>query len=110
MSHCLAVRRRQTGAKNAHGNPVVTFGEPESWWVWGYAPGANEEPGGPNRDLTNIEWSVYAPMDSRVPSEGDRVVIAGAEYEVDGRPEDWTNGPWAQANAGVVVRLKRTEG
>lgn len=107
---CLAVKRRQVGSKDSHGNPVITFGPEQHWGVWAYAPGANEEPGQPNRDLSLIAWSVYAATSSQVPAEGDRVVLDAVEYEVDGRPEDWTHGPWPQSSAGVVVRLKVTEG
>jgi hypothetical protein len=29
---------------------------------------------------------------------------------VEGRPADWTKGPWPHPTAGIVVELKRAEG
>ena len=36
--------------------------------------------------------------------------LGGEEYEVEGRPADWTHGPWPHPTAGIVVELKRAEG
>lgn len=110
MSLCLQVRRRTLGGRNARNNPVETFGDPQDWHVWAIAPGASAEPADPNRDLSLILWTVYAPANEKVPGELDRVILNGVEYGVEGRPGDWTHGPWGPGNAGVVVELKRVEG
>lgn len=106
----LAVRRYQSGSIDAHGNAVPSWGDPEPWIVRGYAPGAMAEPTEPNRDLSLIEWTVYADASDEAPRERDRVVLAGEEYAVEGRPADWTKGPWPHPTAGIVVELKRAEG
>lgn len=106
----LGVRRRQQGLKDSHGKKTVTYAEPIDWPVSGIAPGANAEPNNPNRDLSLILWTVFAPSDSNQPTELDLVVLDSVEYSVEGRPADWTNGPWDNPIAGVVVELKRAEG
>lgn len=107
----LGVRRRIViaGVPDRHGNPTFTFSEPQPWPVWGIAPGA-AEPHEPNRDLSIVEWTVYAPMSPALPGELDRVILDDVEYEVEGRALDWTRGPWPHPTAGAVVELKRPEG
>ena len=41
---------------------------------------------------------------------GDLVVVDGKDYPVDGQPDDWTRGPWANPVAGITVYLRRVEG
>lgn len=106
----LQVKRRQKGAPDAHGNPVITYAAAADWGVHGYAPGASEAPPDPNRDLSLILWTVYAPANDEVPNEFDLVTLGGVDYEVAARPADWTHGPWPHPTAGVVVELKRAEG
>ncbi|WP_067428525.1 hypothetical protein [Nocardioides jensenii] len=107
----LQVRRRQDGpAKDSHGNPVITYADPISWPVFGYAPGASDRTTDPNRDLSLILWTVYAPAGGNAPGELDRVLLGGTEYDIETRPDDWTHGPWAHPTAGLVVELKRAEG
>lgn len=106
----LKVKRRQVGAKDPHGNPVVTYADGIDWPVHGYSPGANVEPGQPNRDLSLILWTVYAPAGGNAPSELDLVTLEGTDYAVEGRPADWTKGPWQHPTAGIVVELKKAEG
>lgn len=108
--HTLQVRRRVVGAKDGHGKKVVTYADPVDWLVHGYAPGANVNPNNPNRDLSLILWTVYAPTNDSLPGELDRVVLNGDEYSVEGRPADWSNGPWVHPTAGATVELKRAEG
>lgn len=107
--HTLHVRHRIVGGEDAHGNPTAGWSEPQPWLVHGIAPGANEEPGLKGRDLSEVAWTVYAPPVDP-PHEGDRVIVDGDEFEVDGRPSDWSRGPWVFTAAGLSVRLKRIEG
>lgn len=106
----LGVKRRIEGATDAHGNPVVSYAEPTDWRIHGLQPGANAEPGQPNRDLSEIVWTVYAPANDEAPGEYDLVVVDGEDFEVEGRPSDWTRGPWPNPVAGLVVELRRAEG
>lgn len=107
----LQVRRRSTSAtKDRHGNAVVSYEGPIPWPVHGYAPGASDQPTRPNRDLSLIAWTVYAPVGGNAPGELDRVVLNGDEYDVEARPADWSQGPWVHPTAGLVIELKRAEG
>jgi hypothetical protein len=106
----LAIRRPTTGSPDSHGNATETLGDPEDWWVWGVAPGDNVEPGQPNRERSDVVWTVFAPADGYGPTAQDVVVVDEKDFQVDGEPEDWTRGPWGPGNAGLVVKLKRMEG
>ena len=106
----LGVRRFVDGAVDAHGNPVSSFAGPVGWLVWSLAPGANVEPGAANRDLSAVEWTVFAPAGGNAPGERDRVVVDGVEFEVEGRPADWTRSPFDRNVGGLSVMLRRVEG
>lgn len=106
----LGVRRRIEGDPDAHGNPTIDYAEPVDWPVWGVAPGAMEELHDPNRDLSLILWTVYAPQNAALPGELDRVVYRGVEYDAEARARDWTRGPWRNPSAGAVVELRKPEG
>lgn len=111
MTQALQVRRfSPAGEPDAHGNTAATYGDPESWVVRGLAPGAMDEPGNANRDLSLIEWTVYADANDSAPGERDLVLVDGDEFTVEGRPSDWTRGPWANPAAGLVIELRRAEG
>lgn len=106
----LGVRRYAGASKDAHGNATTTYGDPFDWEVHGLAPGAMGEPGVLNRDASEVEWTVFAAKSSKVPTERDLVVVDGQDFAVEGRPKDWTRGPWQHPTAGVVVELRRLEG
>ena len=108
--HVIHVRRRVENGEDAHGNPRVVYAWPEPWHVHGIAPGANRETPEANRDASHVLWTVYAPVSDEAPGELDRVEIAGVEYDVEGRPSDWTLGPWDHPTAGLVVELIAKEG
>lgn len=108
--YTLGVKRRRTGTKDTRNNPVITYDDPHDWAVYGYHSGANTDPGLPNRDMSLILWTVYSDVTDEAPGELDRVVLNGAEYDVEGRPVDYSNGPWNFPGAGLVVELKRAEG
>lgn len=105
----LQVRRLVSAGSDGHGNAGETFAEPVSWDVWGLAPGSMRE-AIVGRDLSEVAWSVMAPKSSAVPTERDVVIFDGDDYAVNGRPQDYTNGPWPHPTAGVVVELLRVEG
>lgn len=107
--YTLARRPYQAGATDSHGNTVEAWGDPVDLPVTAIAPGAMDEPGTAGRDLSVIAYTLYCPPGT-VASERDRVILDDDEYEIDGRPQDWTTGPWPNPAAGVVIRLKRAEG
>ena len=106
----LGVRRHAGSVKDAHGNTTSVFAEPIAWPVHGVAPGAMDEPFEARRDSSLVLWTVYAPKSSATPTERDRVIFDGVEYAVNGRPKDWTRGPWPNPAAGIVVELRNVEG
>lgn len=107
--YVLQVRRR-VEAVDEWGDPVPGWGAPEPWPVHGLAPGVMDEPWAPDRERSDIAWTVYAPADGRVPTERDQVVVDGEAFQVSGRPRDFSMGPWPDDWAGVVVELTRIEG
>ena len=107
--YTLTVRTRTEGAPDAFGNPTETWAD-RAWQVRSVAPGAMADPANPNRDLSQVAYSVHADADSGLPTRLDRVVLDDEDYDVDGDPADWTRGPWAHPAAGVVVLLTRSEG
>lgn len=107
--YLLKVRRLVPGATDTHGNAGDAWGLPQDWWVWWLAPGPVRELT-EGRDASEIVWSVGAPLTDQVPAERDLVLIGSDEYQVDGRPQDWTLGPVPNPSAGVVAELRRVEG
>lgn len=107
--YLLEVKKRDTSGLDSHGNPQDTWGAPTPWEVTALAPGGSTE-GEVDRDTSRLAWTVYAPLSPQVPHELDRVLVEGEEFEVYGRPDDYTRGPWPHPTAGVVVRLQRVEG
>jgi hypothetical protein len=98
------------GPPDRHKNPTVAWSQPTAWTVRALAPGASAEPPQPNRDASLIVWTIYSDASADVPAERDRVTVMGDEFEVVGRPADWTKGPWRHSTAGVVTELQRWEG
>lgn len=108
LAHTIGVRTFQSGATDAHGNPVESWAAPVSVAVHGISPGS-DEPRSTNRDLSLIEWTVYAPAGTTV-GPRDLVIVRGREFTVEGEVKDYTLGPWANPVAGVVFELRRAEG
>ncbi len=108
--YALQVRSWTTTTTGSLGTPVKTWSQPRPWQVRQIDPGQSAEPYLPNRDLSNVEHAVHADKTPDLPGEGDQVLVDGDWYDVDGKPADWTRGPWSNPAAGVVVLLKRVEG
>lgn len=102
--------KRSSLTTNAHNEQVRSWGSPVDWPVHSYAPGDNSLPASPNRDESEILWTVYAPADENLPVEFDKVTLGGDDYLVAAHPGDWSHGPWDFPEAGAAVLLKRTEG
>ena len=107
--HTVGVRVFQPGIdEDAHGNPVDGWADPVSVPVHGLSPGS-DEPHSTNRDLSVVEWTVYAPAGTTV-GPRDLVIVGGREFTVEGEVKDYTLGPWVNPVAGVVFELRRAEG
>lgn len=115
--HTLRVRRLTTGPDNDFGNATQVWVE-HDWPVRSVDPGASAEPAYANRHLSNIAYSIHADASDLAPAERDEVAIPWVLddndqpvwHAVDGRPDDWTHGPWVNPAAGIVVLLARAEG
>lgn len=101
---------RISGAKDALGVPVVTYGPPVATPVHGWSPPlVDTENGDPGRaDMVSRFLDVYAPVGTPG-GPLDRWSVEGVIYEQVGYPSDYTHGPW-QWSAGLRIRLKRVEG
>lgn len=109
--HRLQVRRYIVATEaDELGNYPEGLADPVDWMVRSVDPVSNREPGRDHRDLATIAFTVHADKSALVPSYRDVVIYGGKEYPVDGAPDDWTMGPWANPAAGVTVWLKRVEG
>ena len=73
-----------------------------------FNPGGSQEPVQDARSAVITQPEVYAPVDADVLS-GDRLVVRGLTYDVQGRPSEWRNAftGWA---AGLAIALKIVEG
>ena len=105
----ITVHRYTLGAPDAHNNST------ESWVpdakptpVHGVAPGAQNESVQPGRDVSDVSWTVYATTGTAV-GPRDRIEWQGDLYHVNGKPRDYTFGPFSRFG-GVVIELRRTEG
>lgn len=74
----------------------------------GFNPGQSSEPLQEARNAIQTQPEVYAPTGSDILS-GDRVVVRGKTYDVDGEPADWRS-PFTGWAPGMVIALKRTDG
>lgn len=74
----------------------------------GFNPGQSAEPLQVGRNAVTTQPEVYAPAGSDILA-GDRLVVRGKTYEVDGQPAAWKN-PFTGWEPGMVVALKLTEG
>lgn len=110
LPYTLKVRAATTGTADGFGNHPTTWAE-RDWPVHAYVEGAaTTDQAGDNRaDLSVIAYTVYAPA-TDPPGEYDEVRVAGRWYPVDGRPKDYSHGPWVAPFAGVVVELRRVDG
>ncbi len=96
-----------SGAEDAHGNPVESWGPPETVAVYGWAtPGSDQET---RPELTGVKRDLD--LYSRTPFAGprDRVTVAGELFAVVGYPENYNFGPF-RFTPGCRINLRRVEG
>ncbi len=82
-------RLRPNSTTDAHGNEVADWTDPAEVEVPGclFAPGTTSEDN-LTRTATVAQPTLYAPVGADI-ATGDRVVVRGNEYDVDGVPGDW---------------------
>ena len=107
--YALTVREPTAGARDEFGNPTTTWKE-RTWRVHAIAPGAMAEPEQENRDLSLVLYTVLGPAVGAPTSAHAQIRVDGEWLDIDGKPSDWTRGPWAHPTAGVSVMLRRAEG
>lgn len=73
-----------------------------------FNPGTSSEPLETGRNAVLTRPEVYAPPGADVLA-GDRLVVRGVVYEVDGDPADWRS-PFTGWRPGLVIRLKVKDG
>jgi hypothetical protein len=73
-----------------------------------FNPGSSNEPSEVGRNAVITQPEVYAPFDADVLA-GDRLVVRGDTYEVDGNPAAWRS-PFTGWEPGLVIKLKTCPG
>ena len=90
IGQSITVRRKQSDATDAHGNPVVTFSEPETLFVYGVAPKIATESTELGQDYSNTtSWDIYAPLDISIAPFDEITLPTGEVTEVIGKPKRW---------------------
>lgn len=74
----------------------------------GFDPGGSSEPTQDARNAVVTKPTVYAPAGVDVVA-GDRIVVRGVTYAVEGTPADWRH-PMTGWRPGLVINLKGVEG
>lgn len=87
-------------ARDVPGDPVRVHG-------WG-SP-RSLEPKLAGHDRVVVELELFAPVGTVI-GPYDLVDLPEGQFEVVGRPEDHSNGPFAPGVGGLVVNLRRVEG
>jgi hypothetical protein len=105
FGQAVTLVKRVKGAADALGNDTwTTTSIPTNG---AFDPGTSVE-SVQGQDLLVTSPRVFLPAGTDV-SAVDAIDVAGARYEVDGSPNDYTN-PFTGWNPGVVVQLKRVTG
>lgn len=90
MGQHITIRRKQSDATDGHGNQVVTYGEPETLFVYGVAPKIATESTEPGQDYSNTtSWDIYAPFDINIAPFDEVTLPTGEITEVIGKPKRW---------------------
>jgi len=106
----IGVSVYETGADDAHGNPVESWATAADVPVYAVAPGTPGEDYEVGRNPSTIPLMVYGPTASLGSvAARSRVVWQGDTFEVNGAPEVYDYGPFSFA-PGTCLRLMRVEG
>jgi head-tail adaptor len=104
----IITRQRAVMVPDAYNNTVPNWTSPAeiTLTVRGVEPVSSiEESGGRQAVITG--YRVYLDPGSDI-NAGDRAVMRGATYEVDGTPADWRS-PFGSEIGGIVVTLKHID-
>lgn len=103
--YTLKIRSQQVIGRDRYNKEIIGW-VPRDWAVHAYVEGpqGNEEEL-QGRDVLNIAYTVLSPAGDK-PTEEDEVEIEGHWYPIEGRPIDYSHGPWENPVAGVVTYLK----
>ena len=96
----------QAGAEDAHGNTTDGWGAPVTVGIYAFDPGSSSEPR-EGQDRVIVEPTLYLPADV-IFNPGDRVIVRGKTYEVDGETREWRHP--SISRRGNVATLRRVEG
>lgn len=100
-------RRQDTGTKDARGNAVYEYLPAIPMKLFAIEPtGSSESSAASMANRTITTANLLAPRNWEVVSPADRVVVGAVVYEVDGDPQDLTQGPF-NYKPGVVVAVKK---
>jgi hypothetical protein len=102
-------RQRAATTTDAYGNTQQDWTAPTSATLTarGVEPVSSTEEND-NRQTVITGYRLYLDIGSDVLA-GDRIVMRGSTYDVDGDPADWQS-PWGTNVGGVVVGLTLTKG
>ncbi|TKT03442.1 hypothetical protein [Streptomyces lasalocidi] len=104
----IGIKRYQTGAEDAHGNPVESWGPTELVDVYAIAPTSSTEPSVPGREAVIDGLAVLSPKDYGITAQ-DRAVIGDDEYTIEGSLANWNLGPF-EFKPGFQFILKKVNG
>lgn len=103
----LVIQRRVEGTEDSHGNAVVTYVPRSPVRGCAFDPGGTVESFEPGRNPTITSPRVLSLLPVAA-APGDRAVIRGLTFEVEGDVAEYAN-PFTGFR-GWVVNLKRVEG
>lgn len=104
----VGVRAYTGTGDDGYGNVAPSWGPPVDTAVYAWAPAGTAEPGALSRDEVTWDLDLYAPP-AFAAGPRDLVIVNGAEFNIEGMPEEFDHGPFGFA-PGQRLRLRRVEG
>ncbi|MDU1018174.1 MAG: hypothetical protein E7A55_14905 [Clostridium perfringens] len=95
-----------TDGRDAHGNPIGWWADPEVRKVFGWYQSSSSEPSEQGANRVSTTLVVLSPWPAAVK---DRIVIDGIAYEVVGESQDWNHGPFG-LEPGYQFTVRRIDG
>lgn len=113
MRTVLHIVRESTDVPDDLGNIETRYADPVERKVRGWGPvgssrpvGSSTEPVAVGLERVVVDLAVYPAGWKAAPH--DRLVIDGELYEVEGRTEDWDNGPFG-SRLGYVINCRHVD-
>lgn len=94
---------------DSHNRAVDAWGEPVEVDVYGWGPAASSQDAAGNREPLTTLVDIYAPA-STATSTKDRWTLPDGTYLQDGKPLDYSHGPFGGGVGQAVIRLKQITG